>query len=70
MLCGLFTPQVWYINSSIITGLNGHLNKIGEDINPLCRKCLNGNETVEQLLCECEFLTMSRASYDEILALE
>ena len=33
--------------------------KIGKDINPLCRMCLNGNETVEHL-CECESLTMSR----------
>ena len=41
-------------------GLNGHLHKIGKDINPLCRRCLNGNETVEHLLCECESLTMSR----------
>jgi hypothetical protein len=40
-------------------GLNGHLYKIGKDINPLCRMCLNGNETVEHLLCECESLTMS-----------
>ena len=42
-------------------GLNCHLYKIGKDINPLCRRCLNGNETVEHLLCECESLTMSRA---------
>ena len=28
-------------------GLNGHLYKIGKDINPLCRRCFNGNETVE-----------------------
>ena len=41
-------------------GLNGHLCKIGKDINPLCRRCLNGNETVEHLLCECKTLTMSR----------
>ena len=41
-------------------GLNGHLYKIGKDINPLRRRCLNGNETVEDLLCECESLTMSR----------
>ena len=40
-------------------GLNGHLSKIGKDINPLCRICLNGNEPVEHLLCECESLTMS-----------
>ena len=47
----------------LLTGhisLNGHLYKIGKDINPLCRRCLNGNETVEHLLCECESLTMSR----------
>ena len=41
-------------------GLNGHLYKIGKDINPLCRRCFSGNETVEHLLCECESLTMSR----------
>jgi hypothetical protein len=41
-------------------GLNGHLYKIGKDINPLCRRCLNGNETVEHLLRECDSLTMSR----------
>ena len=40
--------------------LNGNLHKIGKDINPLCRRCLNGNETVEHLLCECESLTTSR----------
>ena len=40
-------------------GLYGHFHKIGKDINPLGR-CLNGNETVEHLLCECESLTMSR----------
>ena len=38
-------------------GLNGHLYKIGKDINPLCRSCLN--ETVKHLLCECEPLTMT-----------
>ena len=27
-------------------GLNGHLHRIGKDINPVCRCCLNGNETV------------------------
>ena len=37
---------------------SGHLYKIGKDINPLCRRCLNCNETVEHLLCES--LTMSR----------
>jgi hypothetical protein len=41
-------------------GLNDYLYKIGKDINPLCRRCLNGNETVEHLLFECESLTMSR----------
>ena len=41
-------------------GLNGHLHKIGKDVNPLCRSCLSRNETVEHLLCECESLTMSR----------
>ena len=40
-------------------GLSGHLYKTGKDIYPLCR-CLNGNETVEHLPCECESLTMSR----------
>jgi Ribonuclease HI len=47
----------------LLTGhlcLYDHLHKIGEDINPLCRRCLNGNETVEHLLCKCESLTMSR----------
>ena len=34
--------------------------KIGKDIHPICRRCLNGNETVEHLLCECESLTISR----------
>ena len=52
-------------------GLNGHLYKIGKDINPLCRRCLNGNETVEHLLCECESLRMSwgrifRQSFGEL----
>jgi hypothetical protein len=42
-------------------GLNGHLYKTGKDINPLCRRCLDGNETVEHLLCECESLTISRS---------
>ena len=41
-------------------GLYGHLHKTGKDINPLCRRCLNGNETVKHLLCECESLTISR----------
>ena len=31
-------------------GLYGHLHSIGKDINPLCRRCLNGNETVEHVL--------------------
>jgi hypothetical protein len=42
-------------------GLNGHLYKIGKDINPLCRRCLSGNETDEHLLCECESLTIPRS---------
>ena len=40
--------------TSLLTGhigLNGHLYKIGKDINPLCRRRLSGNETVEHLLC-------------------
>ena len=41
-------------------GLYGHLYKIGKDINPLCRRSLNGNETVAHLLCKCESLTTSR----------
>ena len=41
-------------------GQYGHLHRIGKDINPLCRICLNGNETVEHLLRECETLTTSR----------
>ena len=41
-------------------GPYGHLYRIGKDINPLCRSCLNGNETVEHLLCECEPLELSR----------
>jgi hypothetical protein len=48
---------------SLITehlGLYGHLHKTGKDINPLCRRYLNGNETVEHLQCECESLTMSQ----------
>ena len=55
-------------------GLNGYLHKIGKDINPSCRRCLNSNETVEHLLCECELLTMSRGrifgqSFGELLQL-
>ena len=45
----------------LLTGhlaLTGNLYKIVKYINPLCRRCLNGNETVEHLLCECESLTM------------
>ena len=41
-------------------GLNDHLHKIGKGINPLCRRCLNGNGTVEHLLFECETLVISR----------
>ena len=43
-------------------GRNGHLYKIGKDINPLCIRCLYGNETVEHLIvceCECESLILS-----------
>ena len=35
-------------------GLYGHLHRIGKDINPLGRRGLNANETVERLLCEYE----------------
>ena len=45
-------------------GLYGHLHKIGKDINLLYRNCLNGNETVEHLLCECESLTISRGRFN------
>ena len=31
-----------------------------KDINLLCRRCINSNETVEHLLCECESLTTSQ----------
>ena len=41
-------------------GLYGHLHKIEKDTNLLYRRCVNGNETVEHLLCECESLTMSQ----------
>ena len=41
-------------------GLYGHLHRIGKDINPLCRRCLNSIGNVETLLCECEYLTISR----------
>ena len=34
--------------------------QFGKDINPLCRRCLNGNETVEHLLFEFESLKISR----------
>ena len=44
VVIGLFTGHL---------GLNGDLYKIGKDINPLCRRCLNGN-------VECESLTMSQ----------
>jgi hypothetical protein len=40
-----------------LLGLNGHLYRIGKDINPLCRRCFNSNETFEHLLCE--YLTIS-----------
>ena len=55
----------------LLTGhldLNGHLHKIGKYINPFCRRSLNGNETVEHLLCKCEFLTLSRVAFlDKVL---
>ena len=41
-------------------GLYGHLYRIGKDTNPLCRRCLNDNETIEHLLSERESLTISR----------
>ena len=41
-------------------GLSCYLYEIGKDINPLCRRCFSGNETVEHLLCECESLTLSQ----------
>ena len=40
-------------------GLYGHLHRIGKDLDPLCRRCLNGNETVQHLLRECETLVIS-----------
>jgi hypothetical protein len=41
---------------------------IGNDINPLCRRCLNGNENVEHLLCESESLTLSGVAFlDKVL---
>ena len=61
--------QKLFVVTCLLTGhlgLNGHLNKIGKDINPLCRRCLNGNETVGHLLCECESLKMSAFS-DKVL---
>jgi hypothetical protein len=42
----------------LLTGYLGH--KIEKEINPLCKRCLNGKETVEHLLSECESLTMSQ----------
>ena len=54
--------QQLFVVIGLLTGhlsLYGHLHKIGKDINPLCRRCLSGNEIVEHLLCECESLTMS-----------
>ena len=57
-----FIKSIWsVIVIGLLTGnlgLNGHLYKIGNYINPICRRCLN--ETVEHLQCECESLTMSR----------
>ena len=51
------------VHIGLLTGhlsLNGHFYKIGKDINPLYRRCLSGNESVEHLLYECASLTMSR----------
>ena len=49
-------------------GLYDHLHTIGKDINLLCRSYLNGNETVEHLLCECESLTISWVAFlDKVL---
>ena len=42
-------------------GLYGYLHRIRKYINPLCGRGLNGNETVEHLLCECESLAISRS---------
>ena len=49
---------------ALLTG-HCHLHRIGKDINPLCRRCLNANETVEHLLCECE--TLAIAFLDKVL---
>ena len=46
--------------TGLLTRYIGHLYRIGKDMNPLYRRCFNGNETVEHLLCECESLTLSR----------
>jgi hypothetical protein len=49
-------------------GLYGHLHKIRKDLNPLCRRYINCNETVEHLLCECESLIISLvAFFDKVL---
>ena len=47
------------VQTKQLIGLHGHLPKVGKDLNPLCRRYLNGNETVEHLLCECESLIIS-----------
>jgi hypothetical protein len=61
--------HLYKILLTVHLGLSGHLYKIGKYINPLCRRCLNGNEIVEHLLCES--LTMShvcifRQSFGEL----
>ena len=61
-LLSMSTQQLSIVIGLLIGHLDiyGHLHKIGKDINPLCGRCLNGNETVEFLLCECEPLAISR----------
>ena len=47
----------------LLTGhlrLHGHLHKIGKDLNLLCRRCLNGSETVEHLLYELLIISQGR----------
>jgi hypothetical protein len=54
--------QQLYIVVGLLTGHLGRygpLHRIGKDINHLCRRCPNGNQTFEHLLCGCESLTMS-----------
>ena len=52
---------------SLLLDLHGDLHKIGKDLNPLCRRCLNSNETVDHL---CESLIISQvAFFDNVKAL-